>query len=95
VQMRVSSKHLILASPTFRISLNSSIYPEGRTLQVEGHLVIPLLNEDPDTMIILLNIIHRQSSKVPRRVDLNILCKISITINHRQIHDAIRIWSDT
>jgi hypothetical protein len=32
VQMRVSSRHLILASPTFRISLGSDTYSEGRIL---------------------------------------------------------------
>ncbi|PVH69911.1 hypothetical protein DL98DRAFT_598253 [Cadophora sp. DSE1049] len=38
VQLRASSKHLILASPTFRTSLGSDTYPEGRTLQIEGTL---------------------------------------------------------
>ncbi|KAH9204487.1 hypothetical protein DL95DRAFT_319366, partial [Leptodontidium sp. 2 PMI_412] len=58
-------------------------YPEGRTLQNEGNLVIPLPNKDLHVMIILLNIIYRLLSKVPRRVDLNMLCKISITVNYR------------
>ncbi|KAG4431287.1 hypothetical protein IFR05_013231 [Cadophora sp. M221] len=95
VQMRVSSKHLILASPTFRTSLGSDTYPEGRTLQNEGSLAIPLPDEDPDAMIILLNIIHGLSSKVPRQVDLNMLSKIAVTVNHRHIHEAVGIWSDT
>ncbi|KAL5321431.1 hypothetical protein ACEPPN_009389 [Leptodophora sp. 'Broadleaf-Isolate-01'] len=95
VQMRVSSRHLILASPTFRTCLGSDMYPEGRTLQSEGHVVIPLHDEDPDAMIILLNIIHGLSSKVPRRVDLNILSKIATAVNHRHMHEAVGIWSDT
>ncbi|KAH7378860.1 hypothetical protein BKA64DRAFT_240654 [Cadophora sp. MPI-SDFR-AT-0126] len=95
VQLQASSKHLILASPTFRTSLGSGTYPEGRTLQVEGNLVIPLPDEDPDAMIILLNIIHGPSSKVPRRVDLNMLSKLAIAVNHRHMHEAVGIWSDT
>ena len=42
VQMRASSRHLILASPIFRISLGSSTYPEGRILQIECNLAVPL-----------------------------------------------------
>lgn len=95
VQMRASSKHLILALPTFRISLGSDRYSEGRKLQTEGNLVVPLPDEDPDAMIILLNIIHGLSSKVPRRVDLNILSRLAVVVNHRQMHEAVELWSDT
>lgn len=95
VQLRASSKHLILASPTFRTSLGSDTYPEGRTLQIEGNVVVLLLDEDPDAMIILLNIIHGLSSKVPRRVDLNMLSKLAVAVNHRHMHEAVGLWSDT
>lgn len=95
VQMRASSKHLILASPIFRTSLGSDTYPEGQTLQNEGNLVVPLPDDDPDAMIILLNIIHGLSSKVPRRVDLNMLTKLAVAVNHRHMHEAVGLWSDT
>jgi len=95
VHMRASSKHLILASPTFRTSLGSDTYPEGRTLQSEGSLAIPLPDDDPDVMIILLNIIHGLSGKVPRRVDLNTLSRLAVAINHRHLHEAVELWSDT
>lgn len=95
VQMRASSKHLILASSTFRISLGSDTFSEGRILRTEGSLVIPLPDEDPDAMIILLNIIHGLSSKVPRRVDLNMLSKLAVAVNYRQMHEAVELWSDT
>jgi len=95
VQMRASSKHLILASPIFRTSLGSGTYSEGRILQIEGNLAVPLPDEDPDVMIILLNIIHGLSSKVPRRVDLNMLSRLAIAVNHRHMHEAVELWSDT
>jgi len=95
VQMRVSSKHLILASSTFRISLGSDTYSEGRILKVEGTLALPLPDEDPDVMIILLNIIHGLSSKVPRRVDLNMLTRLTVAVNHRHMHETVELWSDT
>lgn len=46
-------------------------------------------------MIILLNIIHGLSSKVPRRVNLNTLSKLAVTVNHRHMHEAVELWSDT
>ncbi|KAH7413256.1 hypothetical protein BKA64DRAFT_719186 [Cadophora sp. MPI-SDFR-AT-0126] len=73
----------------------SETYPEGRTLRDQGHLIIPLPNKDPDAIIILLNIIHRLSSKVPRQVDLNMLSKIAIAVNHRQMHETVGMWTDT
>ncbi|CZS92471.1 uncharacterized protein RAG0_03050 [Rhynchosporium agropyri] len=95
VQLRASSKHLILASSTFRSSLSSDTYLEGRALRNEGNLVIPLPGDDPDSMIILLNVIHGLSSKVPRRVDLNMLSKLAVAVNHRHIHEAVGICPDT
>jgi hypothetical protein len=91
VQMRASSKHLILASPTFRTSLSSGTYSEGRILQIEGNLAVLLPDEDPDVMIILLNIIHGLSSKVPRRVDLNILSRLAVAVNHQHMHEAVEL----
>lgn len=95
VQMRASSKHLILASPIFRISLGSDTYSEGRILQIEGNFVLPLPDEDPDAMVILLNIIHGLSKKVPRRVDLKMLSKLAVVVNYRKMQEAVELWSDT
>jgi hypothetical protein len=95
VQMRVSSKHLILASSTFCTSLGSDIFPEGRTLQTEGSVVVLLPDEDPDAMTILMHIIHRLTSKAPRFVSLETLTKLASVVNDRQMHDAVEFFSDT
>jgi hypothetical protein len=93
LQMRVSSKHLILASPTFRTSLGSDTFPEGRTLQTEGSVVVPLPDEDPDAMTILMHIIHGR--KAPRHVSLETLTKVAVVVNHRQMHEVVEFFSDT
>jgi hypothetical protein len=95
VQMRVSSKHLILASPTFRTSLGSDTFPEGRALQTEGSVVVSLPDEDPDAMIILMHIIHGLSRRVPRHVSLETLTKLAVVVNHRQMHEVVKFFSDT
>jgi hypothetical protein len=71
------------------------VYPEGRTLQIEGNLVVPLPDKGPDAMIILLNIIYGLLSKVPRRVDLNMLSKLAVAVNHQYMYEAVGLWSDT
>ncbi|KAH8742480.1 hypothetical protein BGZ57DRAFT_779482, partial [Hyaloscypha finlandica] len=56
-----------------------------------GNLTIPLPNKDLDIIIILLNIIYRLLSKVPRQVSLNMLSRLVITVNHWYIHEAIEL----
>jgi hypothetical protein len=94
VHMRVSSKHLILASHTFRTSLGSDIYPEGRMLQTHGNVTMTLIDEDPDVMIILLRIVHGQTRKVPRQVSLDMLTKLAAVVNHRQMLEVVEVLSD-
>ncbi|KAL5330950.1 hypothetical protein ACEPPN_000477 [Leptodophora sp. 'Broadleaf-Isolate-01'] len=95
VQMRVSSRHLILASATFRVSLSSDGFPEGRRLRTEGNAVISLADEDPDAMVILLHIIHGLTRKVPRQVSLEMLSKLAFLVNHRQMHEVVEPFSDS
>jgi len=95
VQMRVSSKHLILASATFHTCLGSNKFSEGQTLQTEGNVVVLLPDEDPNAMIILLHIIHGQTRKVPRQVSLEMLGRLAFMVNHRQMHEAVEIFSDS
>lgn len=95
VQMRVSSKHLILASAKFRTCLSSDRFSEGQTLQKEGSVAVPLFDEDPDAMMILLHIIHGQTRKVPRQVSFNMLSRLAFVVNHRQMHEAVEHFSDS
>lgn len=92
--MRVSSKHLILASATFNTSLGSNKFSEGRTLQKEGNVVVPLAEEEPDATVIVMHIIHGQTKKVPRQITLEMLRKIALVIIHRQLHEAVEPFSD-
>ncbi|CZR67620.1 uncharacterized protein PAC_17519 [Phialocephala subalpina] len=94
VQMRVSSRHLILASATFRAYLGSDKFSEGRTLQTKGNAVVLLADEDPDAMVIVLHIIHGLTRKVPRQVSLEMLSRLAFVVNHRQMHEAVELFSD-
>ncbi|TVY45141.1 hypothetical protein LSUB1_G000720 [Lachnellula subtilissima] len=92
VQMRVSSKHLILASRTFSTMLNA--FSEGRVLRTEGKLTLPLPEEEPDVMIIILHIIHGQNRKVPRQVSLDLFSKLAAAVNYYHIQEVVELFSD-
>lgn len=94
VHMRVSSKHLILASPTFRSMLGPN-FEEGQRLRIEGSTDIALGDDDPDAFEILLNIIHGLTRKVPRTVSLEMLTKISVLVNYYQMQEVVELFSDT
>jgi hypothetical protein len=94
VHMRVSSKHLILASPTFRSMLGPN-FEEGQRLRIEGSTDIALGDDDPDAFEILLNIIHGLTRKVPRSVSLDMLTKLSVLVNYYQMHEVVELFSDT
>jgi len=94
VHMRVSSKHLILASPTFRSMLGPG-FEEGQRLRIEGSTELALGDDDPDAFEILLNIIHGLTRKVPRSVTLDMLTKLAVLINYYQMHEAVELFSDT
>jgi hypothetical protein len=94
VHMRVSSKHLILASPTFRSMLGPN-FEEGQRLRIEGSTDIALGDDDPDAFEILLNIVHGLTRRVPRSVSLDMLTKLAVLVNYYQMHEAVELFSDT
>ncbi|KAG4428533.1 hypothetical protein IFR05_015986 [Cadophora sp. M221] len=93
VHMRASSRHLMLASPTF-LSMLGPGYREGSVLQAQGSVIIPLADDDPDALIILLNVIHGKTRVVPREVDLHTLAKIATLVDYYHMHETVELWSD-
>jgi hypothetical protein len=89
----VSSRHMMLASQHFQkiLSGNSN---EAITLHTKGHVTIPL-SDDLDTMIILLNIIHGASRKVPRQVSLEVLSKLAVLVSRYEFLETVEFFSDT
>lgn len=94
VQMRVSSKHLALASPYFA-TLFGPNFAEGQNLRSEGYVSISLVDDDdPDAMFILMNIIHGRHRQVSREVPLKTLSELAVLIDKRQMLESVEIYSD-
>lgn len=94
VHMRVSSRHLMLASRVFGAMLDECKFKEGTTLHSEGSVEIELPDDDPDAFAILLDILHARTREVPRKVSLHTLTQIAILVNKYEMLVAVEIFSD-
>jgi hypothetical protein len=89
----VSSKHMMHASENFQVLLSGNSY-EGVTFRRNGHVSIPL-SADFDAMIVLLNIIHGASRKVPRQTSFEVLKKLAVLVCELGMLDTVQFFSDT
>ncbi|KAL3420522.1 hypothetical protein PVAG01_06967 [Phlyctema vagabunda] len=94
IDLRVSSRHLMLASQVFHAMLDANKFAEGNTLRSQGSLTIPL-EDDPETLIILMHIVHGMTRKVPRFVALDTLTKLAKLVDYYRLHEVVELFSDT
>ena len=92
-KMRVSSKHITLASGYFQRMLQGQ-WKEGEQLRSRGYAEIPIEeNWDVDTFIILLNIIHCRSKAVPKSVNLETLVGLTVLADFYDCVDAMHFYA--
>lgn len=93
----VSSKHMSLASPVFKAMLQGG-FKEAITLKTTGKLELPLPDDDPPAMKILIHIIHGRMNMVPLNIDLELFTQIAILVDKYECREVVRllppIWSD-
>jgi hypothetical protein len=94
VPMLVSSRHMMLASPVFRAMLDGN-FKEGCDLTSNGKVQVPLPNDDPTALAIVLDIIHGHNRRVPREVDLELLTEISILADKYQMVEAVEFFAES
>ena len=91
--MRVSSKHITLASRYFQRMLQGQ-WKEGEQLRSRGHVEIHIEeNWEVDTFIILLNIIHCRSKAVPKTVNLETLVDLTVLADFYDCVDAVHFYA--
>ncbi|KAF5872370.1 uncharacterized protein Bfra_005729 [Botrytis fragariae] len=93
----VSSKHMSLASPVFKAIIKGESH-EDLVLRTTGKLELPLPDDDPPAMRILIDVIHGRMNSVPLKIDLNLFTQIAILVDRYQCREAVRllpaIWKD-
>ncbi|KAF7169067.1 hypothetical protein CNMCM5623_001899 [Aspergillus felis] len=93
IGMRVSSRHLSLASPVFNRMFNGNWF-EGHEIRSEGIAVVIMDIWEVDPTLIIMNIMHGYAPKVPRKVDLDTLAKIAMIVDYYQCRGVVEVFAD-
>ena len=92
-RFRLSSKHLILASPVLE-KMYSGDWKEATERNEDGLLSWNAGDYlDPKAFSIVMGVIHGRNRKVPRSIDLETLAKVAVVTDYLQCHEAMEIFS--
>lgn len=69
-------------------------FRESVTLHSTGHVEVPLPDDDPTALTIILNISHLRVRKVPRTVKQSTLAQIACLVDKYCFHEAVETFSD-
>ncbi|KAJ1337313.1 BTB/POZ domain-containing protein [Microdochium nivale] len=89
IRMRLSSRHLVLASPYFRKMLRGE-WQEANPQPGREHC-IEAEGWDVEALLLLMRVIHGRNRNVPRSVDLEMLAKIAVLVDYYQCHESVDI----
>ncbi|KAF4498925.1 hypothetical protein FAGAP_4938 [Fusarium agapanthi] len=97
VRMRVSSRHLILASPVFRAMLEGPWLEASSTSSFFGTPLrqVTASSWDSVALAIVLDIVHGRHGVVPRIVDLKLMTHIATIVDFYACHEVVKIFSET
>jgi hypothetical protein len=93
MQMRVSSRHLILASPYFKAALNGP-WREAVSVSANCFRYIYADSWDPQAFLVLMLIIHGRNRQVPRLVSLELLAKIAVLVDYYKCDEAVEVFAE-
>ncbi|KAK5654016.1 hypothetical protein OQA88_7693 [Cercophora sp. LCS_1] len=93
LRIKVSSKHLVLASDVFRkklhhFSRNTSVQPDGRI-----HLYTSQ-RFDPHAAAIVLNAVHAKGYKMPKTVELETLAQVALFADTFGLVEAVSVYAE-
>lgn len=93
LRIKVSSRHLALASRVFRNKLQFGSIRTAR--QSDGRIHLELApGFDPRAVSIAMNAIHGRGSRVPKAVDLETLAQIALFVDKFQLLDAVEVYAE-
>lgn len=96
VTFRVVSQNLTQTSRVFKATLTGP-WKEG-SLTEDGGKNLETEGWDSEAMSIVLSAIHHRTRGIPRRVTLEMLCKIAVLVDYYELHDTLyfylHLWID-
>jgi hypothetical protein len=92
--MLVSSKVLMLISPVFKAMLSNNTFREGNELRSTGKLSLPLPDDNPDAMRVLMDIAHHRNRQVAKKLSFGMLVHLSILVDKYQMLETVENFVD-
>jgi len=92
IHYHVSSRHLMLASPTFKRILAKEGFAESIRNDVDGLYHMVAHDWDPEAFLIVLRIVHGRNKQVPREVTLEMLAKIALLKDYFNFGEALDVF---
>ncbi|KAL2125520.1 hypothetical protein VTJ04DRAFT_1885 [Mycothermus thermophilus] len=93
LRLKVSLKHLTLASRVFRTKVQYAKLGSAR--QSDGRVHLQLApGFDPTAVSIVMNALHGRGSKVPKTLDLETLANVAVFVDRFQLLDAIDVYAE-
>ncbi|KAF0638231.1 hypothetical protein FPSE5266_05421 [Fusarium pseudograminearum] len=89
VRMRVSSRHLILASSTFRAMLEGP-WIENLSHSQPGPAQIMTSDWDPVALAIVMDAVHGRYNDVPENINIGLLMRIAVIMDYYALHESLR-----
>lgn len=98
-RFKVSSQVLCIASPVFRAMLGpSSSFKEACELRASAvssePYVLQLGEDDPQALVVVLNALHLQGSKVPISISFQNLVDLAIICDKYDCAPGVTLWAD-
>ncbi|KAK5663981.1 hypothetical protein OQA88_193 [Cercophora sp. LCS_1] len=90
VTFLVSSRHLMLASPILKTALTGP-WAESVTGSDERLRRIGAKDWSAEATTIFLAVVHHRWARVPREVDLELLCKIAVIVDYFRAHEVFQL----
>jgi hypothetical protein len=91
IRLRVSSRHLTLASHYFATALNGP-WREAAPASTDLSRQIFADDWDPEALLILMHIIHGRNRQVPRLIDLELLAKVAVLVDYYKCYEAVELF---
>lgn len=87
VHIQVSAKHLTFGSPVFNRMLNGDCM-EAAEFKEKGYVELVVPNWDVEALLLVLHIMHAQTSKVPRLLSLEDLTKVTLIADYYDVKEV-------
>ncbi|KAF4509344.1 hypothetical protein G6O67_003522 [Ophiocordyceps sinensis] len=95
IRMKLSSKHLMLASSYFKKMMTNQWKEADKNTAPGYSYVVSATDWDAQALTILMRVIHGRTALVPRTIELELLAKIAVLVDYYDCFEAVAIFSET